>query len=350
MTLKSTRKLKVFHGLVNYGTQAGLFARELRKNGIDAISVVYPDPFKRLTDVELLHGGNILQKIIKHSFNWLRRIYWFFRYNTFHFYFGTTLFPRQLDLPLYRFFGKKVVMEYLGWDLQLYKHSIAKYELTNAKYYKTPEDAIAGDEKKIKRLRYESKYINKQLICAPYLAEFLPSAEVLPLAFDVDSIEFIPKGIPEKNIKILHAPTHYGNKGTKFIQEAIEKLKKEQFDIEYKIVSGISHTQLIQEYIMCDIFIDQIVSGWYGTASIEAMAVGRPTICFIRETYFEYINYGDKIPLIIANPYNIYEVLKKTIIERDKLPEIGIRSRRFVEDIHNVTILTQRLIEIYKSL
>jgi hypothetical protein len=31
--------------------------------------------------------------------------------------------------------------------------------------------------------------------------------------------------------------------------------------------------------------IDQIMAGWYGTASIEAMAIGRPVICFIRESY-----------------------------------------------------------------
>lgn len=76
------KRLKVFHGLVNYGTQAGLFAQELRKLGIEAISVSFPDPYKRLIDVELLTGGNLFQKIIKHSWNWIRRFYWFFKFNT----------------------------------------------------------------------------------------------------------------------------------------------------------------------------------------------------------------------------------------------------------------------------
>ena len=53
-----TKELRVFHGLVNYGTQAGLFARALREAGVEAISVAFPDPFKRHIDVELLHGGD----------------------------------------------------------------------------------------------------------------------------------------------------------------------------------------------------------------------------------------------------------------------------------------------------
>ncbi|HSW67429.1 MAG TPA: glycosyltransferase [Bacteroidales bacterium] len=343
------RKLRVFHGLANYGTQAGLFALELRKNNIAAISVVTADSFKRQIDVELLHGGNVFQKIFKHSYNWVRRFYWFFRYNTFHFYFGSSLFPGQADLPLYKIFGKKVIMEYLGWDLQLYQYSINKYKHTNALYYNRKDEGIAGDLVKLRRLEFESKHVNKQLVCAPYLSEFLPSAEVLPLAISLDNLNFAPKDLPKGTLKFLHAPTHRASKGSDFIEDAITKLKAEGFDIDFKLVDNTTHADLIKEYINCDIFIDQIHGGWYGTASIEAMAIGRPTVCCIREDYFEYINYGDKIPIINANPDTIYEVLRKVVLEKEKLPEIGLRSRKFVEEVHDVKPLTQRLITIYNS-
>jgi glycosyltransferase involved in cell wall biosynthesis len=344
------KKLKVFHGLVNYGTQAGLFAAELRNNGIQALSVTVADSFKRKIDKELFYGGNGFQKILKHGYNWLFKFYCFFRYNTFHFYFGITLFKNQRDLPLYKFFGKKVVMEYLGWDLQLYQMSVKKYKHTNARYYKDVNEALRGDIIKLKRLKLETKYVNKQLVCAPYLSEFLPNADVFPLAIDIEEIKFLPNSIPDKSLKILHAPTHQGNKGTMFIQNAINKLTEEGFSIEFKLVSGITHSELLDEYIQCDIFIDQVAGGWYGTASIEAMATGRPTICFIRESYFDYIDYGDEIPLINANPDTIYEVLKRTINEKEKLPEIGRNSRKFVEEVHNVKALTLKLIKIYNNL
>ena len=137
------RRLHVFHGLVNYGTQAGLFAQGLRAQGIDALSVSVSDRFKRKIDIELIYDGdNIFENIIKHTWNRIKRYYWFFRYNTFHFYFGATLFSNQSDLPFYRFFGKKVLMEYLGYDVQLYKYSVEKYEVTNLRYYHSHEDSL----------------------------------------------------------------------------------------------------------------------------------------------------------------------------------------------------------------
>jgi hypothetical protein len=80
------------------------------------------------------------------------------------------------------------------------------------------------------------------------------------------------------------------------------------------------------------------------------MALGRPTICFIRESYYEHINYGNKIPIINAKPSTIYEVLKKTIDEKHLLPKIGSDSRKFVEEIHDIKKITSDLITIYKNL
>lgn len=350
--MKSTtgKKLRVFHGLVNYGTQAGMFAKELRAQGIDAISVSQPDPFKRLVDVELLYNGSIIEKIVKHSWNWTRRVYWFFRYNTFHFYYGTSLFPFQWDLPLYRLLGKKVVMEYLGYDVQMFQKSIEKYESTNVLYYKPQKVSKELDEKRMARLKSETRYLNKQFVCAPYLSEFVPGSSVLPLAIDLTEFKYVPKEAPESEIIIMHAPTSRDNKGTSFIMEAIDRLMKEGYPVKPLLIENITHAELKLKYIECDIFVDQVLGGWYGTASIEAMATGRPTVCFIRESYFEYIDYGDKIPIINATPSTIYEVLKNMIAHKNHFPEIGKKSRAFVEEVHDLKKLTKHLVKIYKEL
>lgn len=341
------KNLKVFHGLVNYGTQAGLFAHGLREEGIDAISVTYPDPYMRLIDIELSHGGNVIQKIFKHSWNFIRKIYWFFRYNTFHFYFGATLFPNQIDLHLYKIFGKKVIMEYLGYDVQLYQKSLDKYSITNVSYYKTPAESIKADAKKIARLKFESRYTDLQLVCAPCLSEYVEGALVLPLAIDLSKIPFYPKKVNTDLIEIMHAPTHRGNKGTSFIQESINKLIDEGYKINFTVVEKVTHSTLFERYKECDIFIDQVLGGWYGTAAIEAMALGRPTICFIRKEYFKYIDYGSKIPIINADPFTLYEVVKSLINNSEDLAAIGLKSRQFVEDVHDLKKLVNKLESLY---
>jgi glycosyltransferase involved in cell wall biosynthesis len=339
-------KLRIFHGIVNYGTQAGLFAKALRDQGIDAISVVYYDKFNRFADIQLLHGGHFIQKIFKHIWNWIRRFYWFFRHNTFHFYFGTSLFPHQLDLPLYKLFGKKVIMEYLGFDIQLYQYSINKYgKYTNIGFMK--EEGRKHDIKIKKRYRFESKYLDKELVCAPCYSEFVPDAKVLPIAIDIKDYPFTPPRLFDNRLIIMHAPTNKDNKGTVFIEDAINKLIEEGYPIILDLVENVTHIELKKRYIACDLFIDQLTGGWYGTAAIEAMAIGRPTVCFIREDYFKYIDFGEKIPIINATQDTIYDVIKRLFDNKSDLPMIGLRSRQFVEETHDLQKITDSLIQIY---
>ena len=345
------KKLKVFHGLVNYGTQAGFFAEELRKNGIDALSVSQYDPYKRKIDVELLYGGNIAEKIVKHSWNLVRRFYWFFRYNTFHFYYGSSLFPKQLDLPLYELFGKKVVHHYLGKDVMTYKESVTKYKISNMAYSSGPEkEALAKDERLKKRLAYESKFSSLQLVCSPIYLEFVPGSTLLPLAIDLSKYKYVPKKVVPDQIEIMHAPTSRANKGTQFIIEAIDRLKKhDKFNIKFTLCENISHSELMKRYESCDIFVDQVLVG-YGTAAIEAMAIGRPTISYIRKIHFNEEHFPTGIPIISANRDTIYEVLKRILQKKEDLIEIGEESRKFVENYHDLEMLTNKLIEFYKDI
>lgn len=346
---KRIKRLKVLHCIVNYGTQAGLFAKGIRENGIKALSVSYSDKYKRVIDIELLHGGNFIQKLTKHIWNWIRKLYWFFEYNTFHFYYGTSLFPYQLDLPLYRLFRKKVIMHYLGNDVQGYKKSVEQYKWTNMPGFIGNNDAEKYDLKILKRLVFETKYVDLQIVCAPCYSDFVKNSIVLPLAIDINSYSYVDH--PQNNtLIIMHAPTHRGSKGTEYIIGAIQKLISEGHQLKLNLVENTPHNKLKEEYIKSDFFIDQIMSGWYGTASLEAMALGRPVVCSIRKSYFEHIDYGHKIPIIHADPDCIYDSIKYMIENRAKLPELGRISRKFVEDIHDSRKLSKVLIGYYHKI
>lgn len=342
----------MFHGIVNYGTQSGLFARELRNNGIDSISVVVGDPNKRIADISLLYGGNCFSKLFKHGWNHLRKYFWFFKYNTFHFYFGRTLFKNQMDLPFYKFFGKKVVMEYLGNDIRHYETLVRRYNLPQSHSFR--QNMNEHDAFVAKRIEKEKKHIDFKLCCLPSHMDYALKYnykidEVLPLAIDITHLKYNElKAIKEDQVlRILHAPTNREFKGTKYIENAIDELLIEGQPIELIIVENITHNNLIEEYIKCDLFIDQISIGWYGTAALEAMAIGRPTCAFIDDRYFKYISYSNEIPIINIDNNNITKQLRGLIENKDKLPEIGLKSRVFVEQYHDIKSLTNKLINIY---
>lgn len=333
-------KMKVFHGLVNYGTQAGMFAQELRNQGIQAISVVSADPSRRLVDINMRYDLNQKSVIIRHIQRTWIKLSVFFNYNIFHFYFGKSLWPWNMDLPLYKLFGKKVVMEYLGTDVELW----------------LGRNGVDGHGRKIdrvklvKRVYRQARMVNKQLVCAPCYYQYVDNSIILPLALDLSSFDYHPLDLyPGKELIIMHCPTNRRQKKSDYIEAALDRLKAEGYKFKYKCITNVTHDQLKEEYISSDIVIDQL-NGWFGTVSIEAMALGRPVIAGYYPHLCHYDKRYENMPIINADIYNIYDVLKGILDGKCNLEAISKASRDFVMRVHDVKPITKQLIDIYESL
>lgn len=330
-------EMRVFHGLVNYGTQAGLLAKGLREAGVSAFSVVQADVFHRLIDLDLRYGtsNNVIIRQIQRM--WIK-FSSFFKYNVFHFYFGETLWPFNLDLYLYKLCGKKVVMEYLGTDCNLW------LGLNGVDWRGRFVDRV----KIIKKLRLQSKLCHKQLVCAPKYYEFVDNSVVLPLALDLSDYEYTP--LPNKPVlTFVHCPTNRAAKKSDYIEQALQKLHNEGYRFNYKCVTNVTHVQLKEEYKSADVVIDQL-NTWYGTVSVEAMALGRPVICSYYPHMCHYDERFEHLPIINADIYNIYNVIKDILDGKYDLQKISIESREFAIKAHNLKSVVNQLIKIYESL
>lgn len=342
---------KIFLGLVNFGTQAGVLASYLRRMGHDALSLTASDPHSRQTDRVLPHADGVLKGLIAKLRSYAIRLHCIYRYDIFHFFYGVTLLPFQLDLPLYRWLGKKVVMEYLGNDIQGYAASVNQYRWTNIAHMMSPEEGEAYDRRIQRRYRREQRYVDHSLVCAPCYSEFAPGAELLPLALDLEQYPYSLPPACNGVLRIMHAPTHRGFKGTRYIVSAIERLQAEGFQIELDLVEGVSHAALRERYKECHLFIDQILCGWYGTASIEALAIGRPVVVFIRKSYLAEVDFAAQLPFFNADPDTIYQVLREIVEAGSECLLPRSRSgRQFVEAHHDASSVAKRLLRIYQNL
>ena len=333
-------KMKVFHGLVNYGTQAGMFAQELRRQGITTISVTWGDPYKRPVDINMRDDLNQKSQLIRV----LQRLWLlfssFFKYNVFHFYFARSLWPWNIDLPLYRLFGKKVVMEYLGTDVDLFLGN------NGVDGHGRPVNRT----KLVKRVYRQAKFVDKQLVCAPYYYQFVDNSIIVPLALDLSSFDYHPMNNQSgKVLTIMHCPTNRKQKKSDYIEAALNKLISEGYRFNYKCVTNVSHEELVQEYITADIVIDQL-NGWFGTVAIEAMALGRPVIAGYYPHLCHYDERYEKMPIINADIFNIYGVLKDILEEKYDLESISRASREFAIRVHDVKSVAKQLISIYGSI
>ena len=349
-------------------------ARAERELGLESVAVVFEQTvFAYETDEVLFEASDRVFQRERKRFALLRRA--LREFDVVHFNFGRTISPvatetRGLplrdrvyaayarlfelrDLPLLKRAGKAIVVTYQGDDARQGDYSRAHFEVSIAQQggpgYYTPR----GDAARRRRIRVLDKYADAIFALNPDLLHVLPArAEFLPYAnVDVRAWTPVPPrpGLP----LVVHAPTHRGGKGTRFVVDAVERLHAEGLEFEFVLLEGLTRAQARETYERADLLVDQLLAGWYGGLAVEMMALGKPAIAYIRHGDLERVpaELRDQLPIIEAGPETIADVLRRCLTtERDRLPELGARSRAYVERWHDPVKIAERLKRTYEQI
>jgi glycosyltransferase involved in cell wall biosynthesis len=131
---------------------------------------------------------------------------------------------------------------------------------------------------------------------------------------------------------------------------ATDRLRREGIKIELALVENMQREQARAVYESADLVVDQLLAGWYGGLAVEAMALGKPVVSYIRDADLAFIPEAMRaqLPLINADPRTIYDVLRRLATsERATLPEHGRRGRAYVERWHDPYKIAAQTIEDY---
>jgi len=268
-----------------------------------------------------------------------------FKYDIFHFNGGMSLiysdkfkYINHLDLIFLWLIRKKTIMTYQGSSGRITSYSYTR------KYSYYDENDVIKDKKldKIKLYRFKlvNRFVDKIYSTNPDLLNKLPiRAKFRPytklLLSDSKTIDI--KNIQNKRIKIGHAPSDRKIKGTKYIIEAIKLLQNEGLDFEFILIEGIPRDKMENFYSHIDIFIDQLIIGWYGGASVEAMSQGVAVVAYICESDLTYLEEEivNSLPVINANPDNIASILRSLLLNPSKIIEYKYNSLEYFKKIHD---------------
>ncbi len=149
-------------------------------------------------------------------------------------------------------------------------------------------------------------------------------------------------------IRIVHAANHRFFKGTQHLVAAVEQLQREGLAIELEIVEGLSHREAFEVYRRADLIFDQCTAGFHGYFSLEAMALGKPVMCFIRRR--EFLLHADECPLQNTSPTTLVDDLRRLSIDRRTLHELGQQGRRYIEQYFTLDAFSKRLANVYREL
>ena len=155
--------------------------------------------------------------------------------------------------------------------------------------------------------------------------------------------------------KILHAPNHKSIKGTTFLCNAVENLQAKGLNIELNLIEKKPNELILDAIKDCDLVADQFVIGWYAMFAIEAMSLGKPVLCYLREDFLElYQNSGEievgEIPLINCKLQSIETTIEKLFYNRDELIKIGSKGIKYVCKYHSHEYIGKKFHQALNSL
>jgi glycosyltransferase involved in cell wall biosynthesis len=292
-------------------------------------------------------------RLIRRPFSYLLRDYYLFvhavfTYRCLYIYFnggplGFTAFLWRLEPLLLRLAGVKVVVMPYGSDVQ---------EMTRSPNLLF-KDAISSD---YPGLRMRRKRLAAQIdLWTRYADHVIGGCEWVDYMFHWDSLMTAHFSIdteswqpPADNqaraggpVRVLHAPNHRAIKGTQSFIEAVRELKGSGVDVELIILERIPNDEVKRVMATVDIVADQLIVGWYAMLALEAMAMGKPVLCYIRKDLEElYITKGllspGELPVINCTPLTVKQKLQELVSDRSALDEIGRRSRAYALKHHSM--------------
>lgn len=165
-----------------------------------------------------------------------------------------------------------------------------------------------------------------------------------PLCIDLE--EWVPSTKPSRfdgrsgPVTIVHAPNHTGFKGTEFIVDAVDRLKKEGFDVELKLLQKIQNQEvrrILNEE--ADILVDQLIFTGHGLNAIEGMASGIPVICNLDDEehmqLFRRWSFLGECPIVSATPETIVDQLRALVVSPKRREQLGVCGRQYVNKYHS---------------
>jgi len=138
-------------------------------------------------------------------------------------------------------------------------------------------------------------------------------------------------------------------KGTRFLEAAIQELQAEGAPVELVLVERVPNAEALEIYRSADVVFDQCLVGYHGYFALEAMALGKPVMCYIRKPQ-EYLLAPDECPIINVHVGSLKEKIRAIASDRASLATIGRRGRAYVEKYFSPQAFSQRLARAYRDL
>lgn len=315
-----------------------------------------------------------------------------FKYDIFHFanqgglQFGDELYKTctgifeepGIEVLILRSLGKKIIYSHNGCTDGVSQTAFRNWSVnspcSSCSWRTRPE--VCSDEKNLEWGKLRNSLADFQCSMGVNRADFniAPNIHATPLFYCLNDEVWSPDlEIPSayerpssssKIIRLYHSVGNMGKrtsigsvniKSTHIYLPLVHKLQAQGMNIDLINPTGIPNLEVRFLQAQADIVLEMLEFGWFGANAREAMMLGKPVICYLRQEWLDSLrqeipDYVDELPIVRATPETIESVLLDLISNEKKRIEIGRRGRKFCIKYHSDANAARHFDAVYQSL
>ncbi len=346
--------MRVVHLPVNIASQISYTVRALRSCAVDSWGLACGAVEVDSDAVELLpanEGANAATRAIRRASRYLRILAAVRRADVVHWHFVWGV-PGALDVRFAAMLGKKLVVEFWGSDIRVPDHETRDnpwYAAAAPSYeYRQLESRSASEarQRRFRRAGVRTCLVNESVAdcVVPGLFDTVVPTRV---RLDLTGLAVSPPDPGRVRPVVVHSPTATAAKGTPAVLAAVEKARATH-EVELRLLHQVPRPEVLDALRACDLFLDQFVVGAYGLAAVEAMALGKPVVCYLKPSMVA--RYPPDLPIVNATQDTLAETLARLLDDGPLRHELGLRGRSYVERHHDARAAARELLALYGRL
>jgi hypothetical protein len=184
-----------------------------------------------------------------------------------------------------------------------------------------------------------------------HAASFFPSAlhARIPLPVSMPA-----KRTPRRDgpVRLVHAPSRRGFKGTAIVLAALERLRVRGLDPNFTVLENLPHAEFLERLADADVLIDQVHSFGAGMAALEALADGKIVISGNAPEMRAYYAWGEENPIIdaVADPDRLADSIAHVLaLSPAEVAEMGVAGASYVRRRHDETTIAAAHLDAWQQ-